>query len=63
MGTMFDIIVHHESEAEAKQAIGKAMAEIVRLDQVMSDFKADSDLSKLVRDGAQERGHGRAEPV
>jgi FAD:protein FMN transferase len=50
MGTMFDIIVHHESEAEAKQAIGKAMAEIVRLDQVMSDFKADSDLSKLVRD-------------
>jgi FAD:protein FMN transferase len=50
MGTMFDIVVYHESEADARQAIGKAMAEIVRLDQVLSDFKADSDLSKLVRE-------------
>jgi thiamine biosynthesis lipoprotein len=50
MGTMFDIVVYHESEADARQAIRKAMAEIVRLDQVLSDFKPDSDLSKLVRE-------------
>jgi FAD:protein FMN transferase len=50
MGTMFDIVVYHESEADARQAIGTAMAEIVRLDQVLSDFKPDSDLSKLVRE-------------
>jgi thiamine biosynthesis lipoprotein len=51
MGTMFDIVVYHPSRADAERAIGMAMAEIVRLDQVLSHFKADSDLSKLVRDG------------
>jgi FAD:protein FMN transferase len=50
MGTMFDIVVYHASRAEAERAIERAMAEIVRLDRVMSHFKADSDLSKLVRD-------------
>lgn len=51
MGTMFDIIVYHASREQAERAIQKAMGEIVRLDQVMSHFKADSDLAKLVRDG------------
>jgi FAD:protein FMN transferase len=50
MGTMFDIVVHHPSEPEARTAVEKAMAEIVYLDQVMSDYKADSDLSQLVRE-------------
>jgi thiamine biosynthesis lipoprotein len=51
MGTMFDIIVYHASRPEAERAIEKAMEEIVRLDQVLSHYKADSNLSKLNREG------------
>jgi len=51
MGTMFDIIVYHASRPEAERAIEKAMEEIVRLDQVMSHYKADSNLSQLHREG------------
>jgi FAD:protein FMN transferase len=51
MGTMFDIIVYHSSRPEAERSIEKAMDEIVRLDRVMSDYKADSSLSKLNREG------------
>ena len=36
------------------------MSEIVRLDQVLSDYKADSDLSKLNREGS--RGFMSVEP-
>jgi FAD:protein FMN transferase len=49
MGTMFDIVVYHRSRAAAERAISMAMDEIVRLDGVMSHFKDDSDLSRLVR--------------
>jgi thiamine biosynthesis lipoprotein len=55
MGTMFDIVVYHGSRAEAEQAIGKATDEIVRLDQVLSHFKTDSDLSGLMRTGRHQR--------
>ncbi len=51
MGTMFDIIVYHSSPPAAERAIEKAMQEIVRLDRVMSHYKADSDLSTLNREG------------
>lgn len=51
MGTMFDIIAYHSSRADAERAVENAMGEIIRLDQVLSHFKADSDLSKLVREG------------
>jgi FAD:protein FMN transferase len=51
MGTMFDIIVYHASRSDAERAIERAMREIVRLDQVMSHYKADSSLSKLNREG------------
>jgi thiamine biosynthesis lipoprotein len=51
MGTMFDIIVYHASRPDAERAIDKALTEIVRLDQVLSHYKADSDLAKLQRDG------------
>ena len=51
MGTMFDIIVYHASRPDAERAIEKAMEEIVRLDHVMSHYKADSSLSKLNREG------------
>jgi FAD:protein FMN transferase len=51
MGTMFDIVAYHAYREEAERAVAKAMEEIVRLDRVLSHFKADSDLSKLVREG------------
>ncbi|MGH9373181.1 MAG: FAD:protein FMN transferase, partial [Vicinamibacterales bacterium] len=51
MGTMFDIVAYHSPSAEAERAIVKAMEEILRLDQVLSHFKSDSDLSRLVREG------------
>src|SRR5688572_21311865 len=51
MGTMFDIVVYHPSREEAERAVAKAIDEIFRLDQVMSHFDADSDLSKLIREG------------
>jgi FAD:protein FMN transferase len=51
MGTMFDIVAYHSPPSDAQRAMASAMDEIARLDQVLSHFKADSDLSKLVRDG------------
>jgi FAD:protein FMN transferase len=60
MGTMFDIVAYHPSREEAERAVAQAMEEIVRLDQVMSHFKTDSDLSRLVRDGR--RGVVSVEP-
>lgn len=60
MGTMFSITVYHASSREAAQAIERAMAEIVRLDSVMSHFKAESDLSRLNRDAS--RGPVRVDP-
>ena len=60
MGTMFDIVVYHVSRPVAEQAVESAMAEVVRLDRVMSHFKAESDLSRLVREGG--RGFVRVDP-
>jgi len=60
MGTMFDIVVYHSSRADAERAIQKAFEEITRLDQVLSHFKPDSDLSKLVREAR--RGFVAVEP-
>jgi thiamine biosynthesis lipoprotein len=51
MGTMFDVAVYHPARAEAERAIEAALAEIVRLDHVLSHYDADSDLSKLLRSG------------
>ncbi len=49
MGTMFEIIVYHPARPVAERAVQEAMAEIVRLDRVMSHYKDDSDLSRLNR--------------
>jgi thiamine biosynthesis lipoprotein len=53
MGTIFSISVFHSSAGEAKRAIHQAMAEIVRLDLVLSHFKEASELSRLNREGSQ----------
>lgn len=50
MGTMFEIVVHHHSRAEAAQAVAAALDEVVRLDRVMSDYDPASDLAALVRE-------------
>jgi thiamine biosynthesis lipoprotein len=50
MGTMFDIVAYHASRQDGQRAIERAMTEIERLDRVMSNFKPDSDLSRLARE-------------
>jgi thiamine biosynthesis lipoprotein len=49
MGTVFEIVAYGESPAETSSAMDQAFQEIVRLDNVMSDYKADSALSRLNR--------------
>jgi len=49
MGTVFDVVVYDTSSTHAEQAMDAALEEIVRLDWVMSDYKPDSELSKLNR--------------
>lgn len=54
MGTMFDIVIYHASRDDGAQAAERAMAEIERLDRVLSHFKDDSDLSRLNREGGRD---------
>jgi FAD:protein FMN transferase len=51
MGTVYEIAAYDESPERASQAIDKAFAEIVRLDEVLSNYKPESDLSRLNRNG------------
>ena len=53
MGTMFEIIAYHPDRPDAERAVLRALDEIARLDGVMSHFKAESELSRLNRDGRQ----------
>jgi thiamine biosynthesis lipoprotein len=53
MGTMFDIVVYHGSTRDAMRAVDQAMDEISRLDRVMSHFRPDSEVARLVRDARQ----------
>jgi thiamine biosynthesis lipoprotein len=50
MGTMFDIVAYHASRPDAERAVARAMAEIDRLDRVMSHYRENSDLARVVRD-------------
>ena len=58
MGTVFEIVVYHPSSDHAAQAMEEALQEIVRLDGVMSNYKTDSELSRLNR-----TAHFRAQVV
>ena len=51
MGTMFEVLVYHATRPEAERAVERALGEVERLDRVLSHFRADSDLSRLVRAG------------
>ncbi len=50
MGTVYEIAVYDNQPQRASQAVDKAFAEIVRLDAMLSNYKPDSDLSRLNRD-------------
>lgn len=51
MGTVYEIAAFDDSPDHASAAIDKAFAEIVRLDNILSNYKPDSDLSRLNREG------------
>ncbi len=49
MGTVFEVVAYHDSPTHASNAIDEAFQEIARLDSIMSNYKSDSDLSRLNR--------------
>ena len=49
MGTVFEIAAYAESSRKGFRAIGKALQEIVRMDDLMSNYKPESALSRLNR--------------
>jgi thiamine biosynthesis lipoprotein ApbE len=49
MGTVFEIAAYDQSSEHASAAIEKAFQEIVRLDDLLSNYKPESALSKLNR--------------
>lgn len=51
MGTVYEIAVYDPQPDRASAAIDKAFAEIVRLDAMMSNYRPESDLSRLNREG------------
>ena len=49
MGTVFDIVAYGDSLTRVSDAVDRAFQEMGRLDDVMSDYKSDSALSRLNR--------------
>jgi thiamine biosynthesis lipoprotein len=49
MGTVFEIVIYDEDLPKADAAARAALDEVVRLDGVMSNYKPDSELSRLNR--------------
>jgi thiamine biosynthesis lipoprotein len=47
LGSTLDITVYHDDLQAAEQAANAAVAEIARLEQVLSHYRADSELSQL----------------
>ena len=52
MGAVFEIVAYGESPARVSKAVDQAFQEIVRLDEMMSDYKADSALTRLNQSAA-----------
>src|SRR5262245_48624320 len=49
MGTVFEIVIYDDDLARADTAARSALDEVVRLDGVMSNYKPESELSRLNR--------------
>lgn len=52
MGSVFEIVAYDPSPQRASAAIDRAFAEIVRLDELMSNYLPDSELSRLNKTAA-----------
>ena len=52
MGTEVELLVDAEPDARTEGALDRAQGEFERLEQVLSRFREDSELSQLNRDGA-----------
>jgi thiamine biosynthesis lipoprotein len=50
MGTVFEIVAYSDSAGGTSSAIDQALDEVVRLDNMMSNFKPESDLSRMNRE-------------
>jgi thiamine biosynthesis lipoprotein len=50
MGTVFEVVAYGDSAERTSSAIDQALDEVVRLDNVMSNFKPESDLSRMNRE-------------
>jgi FAD:protein FMN transferase len=50
MGTVFEIVIYDDDSVRAEVAARAALDEVVRLDCVMSNYKPESDLSRMNRD-------------
>jgi len=57
MGTFARAVVIAEDSSTAKKCIETAFAEIHKVDDLMSDYKSDSEISKLNRDGFKTAVH------
>ncbi|HXH50986.1 MAG TPA: FAD:protein FMN transferase [Terriglobia bacterium] len=53
MGTIFRIELYAASDAEASRVAEAAFARAEELEQIMSDYRADSELMRLTRNGAK----------
>lgn len=49
MGTVVEVIVIHNNEGTARRAMGSAFSEMERIDKLMSNFKEESDISRINR--------------
>jgi thiamine biosynthesis lipoprotein len=50
MGTVFEIVAYNDSLGRASSAVDQALDEVVQLDNLMSNFKPESDLSRMNRE-------------
>jgi thiamine biosynthesis lipoprotein ApbE len=51
MGTVYEIAAYDDQPERASKAIDQAFAEVERLDATLSNYKPESDLSRLNREG------------
>jgi len=58
MGTVFEIVIYDDDLSRADAAARAALDEAVRLDSVMSNYKPDSELSRMNRSA-----HGEPVPI
>ena len=54
MGTTFRIVVHASDRLTAERAVAGAFRVVGRLDSLFSDYRADSEISRLSTDAVQE---------